>query len=312
MARRTWIIIPVILSLVTLAPGASAQRLNRTIETLEKGLPTFGLFTANHSLQNAQALAESDLDFLFIDMEHAPIDMETFRMFLLGMLNPVRIAETGSTQMNVTPLVRLPQYGHEQLKFMVKQVLDLGAFGIVFPFISNAAEAESAVRAMRYPPAVGDPQPEPRGGRGSSPGNATWFWGTRNYRNLADTWPLDPQGELLAVMQIETREGVENIEEILNVGGVGAIFVGPADLGLSYGVPGNHPDMVNAIRTVVEACKRHGVPCGITTGAGSVVQRLDEGFTFVTIGYWNDAGISTGPGEALRIAREHAGRTPGN
>ncbi len=300
-------LIAVLVSLALAAP-ASAQRLNRTIETLERDLPVFGLFTANLSMQNARALANSDLDFLFIDMEHSPMDMETLRNFLAGMINPRRIAETGSPQMRVTPLVRIPQYGAEQLQFIVKQVLDLGAFGIVFPFIGTKEEAETAVTSMRYPPRRGDAQPEPRGTRGSSAGNASWFWGVSDYSTRADTWPLDPQGELLAVLQIESREGVENIDEILSVGGIGAIFIGPSDLSISYGVPGSHPDVVNAIQTVLASCKAHNVACGLTTGAGSVVQRLDEGFNFVTIGYWSDAGISTSPGTALQIAREHAGR----
>ena len=291
-----------------LAVPVSGQRLNRTIETLEEGLPTFGLFTATHSPRNARALATSNLDFIFIDMEHAPLDMETLRNFLLGMTDSRRIAETGSTQMRVTPLVRIPQYGSERLQFIVKQVLDLGAFGIVFPFIGTREEAETAVKSMRYPPRRDDPQPEPRGTRGASPGNATWFWGVGDYSTRADTWPLDPRGELLAVLQIESREGVANIEEIITVGGVGAIFVGPSDLAYSLGVSGDHPDREAAIQTVLAACIRHSVPCGITTGASSIRQRIDEGFTFATIGYHNDAGISTGAGEALRIAREHSGR----
>ncbi len=299
----------------SLAAGSAAaqeMRLNRTIETLEKDLPVFGLFTSNLSLANAQALATSELDFIFIDMEHSPFDIETLRMFLLGMLDVRRAVEKGSPQMDVTPLVRIPMNGRENLEFLVKQVLDAGAFGVVFPFIGSREQALNAVAAMRYPQARDDAQPEPRGKRGSSPGIATWFWGVSNYRNRADTWPLDPRGELMAVLQIESREGVENIEEIISVPGVGAIFVGPSDLAISYGVNGNHPDVVNAIARVVAACKAHDVPCGITTGAGSVEQRLAEGFNFVTIGYWNDAGISTAPGQALEIGRRAAGRQPGN
>ena len=284
------------------------MRLNRTIETLEEGLPVFGLFTANLSQQNARALATSDLDFIFIDMEHSPFDMETLRTFLLGMIDAARIVEKGSPQMDVTPLVRIPQYGREKLQFLVKQVLDLGGFGIVFPFISTKEEALNAVASMRYPARRDDPQQEPRGTRGSSPGNARWFWGVSDYSQRADVWPLDPGGELLAVLQIESREGVENIEEILSVPGIGAIFIGPADLSISYGVPGSHPDVAAAIGRVLEACKAHDVPCGITTGAGSVEQRLAEGFRFVTIGYWSDAGISSSPAQALEIARRVSGR----
>lgn len=309
MRAGTLSVVACAIAILMAGPSAAQEvRLNRTIETLEQDLPVFGLFTSDLSLENARALATSDLDFLFIDMEHRPFDTETLRMFLLGMVNVQRVAERGSPQMAVTPLVRIPMNGREQLEFLVKQVLDVGAFGIVFPFIGTRADAENAVRSMRYPPDRNDAAPEPRGNRGSSPGNARWFWGVGDYGARADTWPLDPRGELLAVLQIESREGVENIEEIITVPGVGAIFVGPSDLSNSYGVPGNHPDVVNAIATVVAACTAHDVPCGITTGSGSVEQRLREGFNFVTIGYWNDAGISTEPGTALEIARRAAGR----
>jgi len=121
------------LTLVTLtllsgsgASDASAQRLNRTIETLEAGHPAFGLFTANHSLINARSLAASDLDFLFIDMEHAPLDFERLQIFLLGMTDAGRIAGLGSAQMRVTPLGRISQYGSEQRQF----IADGGAKGI--------------------------------------------------------------------------------------------------------------------------------------------------------------------------------------
>ena len=297
----------VALPLMVLTQPVSGQHLNRTIETLEDGHPTFGLFTANHSMQNARSLASSDLDFIFIDMEHAPLDMERLRVFLAGMLNPGAIAANGTTQMQVTPFVRIPQYGSEQLQFIVKQVLDMGAFGIVFPFIGNRDEALTAVTSMRYPPARGDAQPEPRGTRGSSAGNAAWFWGVGNYNQRADTWPLDPDGELMAILQIESVEGVENIEDIITVGGVGAIFIGPADLGLSLGVGGAERE--EAIQTVLAACLRHNVPCGITTSENDVQRRIDEGFRFVTIGYWSDAGISQSPGRALQLAREHSGRS---
>lgn len=295
-------------------PGAAhAQdvRLNRTIETLESDLPVFGLFTANLSLQNARALATSGLDFLFIDMEHSPADMETLRSFLLGMVDVRRVAQKGNPQMDVTPLVRLPMNGRESPEFLVKQALDVGAFGVVFPFIDDGEQARRAVSAMRYPPARNSLVPEPRGVRGSSPANAAWFWGVPDYGARADVWPLAPRGELLAVLQIETPEGVLNIQEIITTPGVGAIFVGPADLALNYGLPGNDPAVEEGIQAVLAACLQHDVPCGITTTSGSVERRLQEGFSFVTIGYWNDAGISTEPGTALEIARRVSGRDGG-
>ena len=298
----------VLLLLTTLPASAQEMRLNRTIETLEAGHPVFGLATGTFSLTNARSLATSDLDFIIIEMEHNPYSVETLRTFILGMVDVRRAVQKGSPQMDVTPIVRIPMNGAENLQFLVKQVLDVGAYGVMFPFVNTADQARNAVATMRYPQPRGDAQPEPRGLRGSSPGNASWIWGVGDYSRRADTWPLDRQGELLAVLQIETPEGVENIEEIAAVPGVGAIFIGPSDLSLNYGLPSSHPDMVAAIQRVLAACQANDVPCGLTTGAGTVEQRLAEGFDFVTISWGGDAGISGSAERALAVAREASGR----
>lgn len=290
---------------------AADNRLNRTIEVLEQDAPVFGIFTADFSLTNARALATSGLDFIFIDMEHSPLDFTTLRSFLLGMTDKAAIARTGSTQMATTPLVRIPSYGSVNPQALVKQALDAGAYGIVFPFIETKEQAELAIQSMRYPAQEGDPQPEPIGLRGASPGIASWAWGTGDYMSKADLYPLDPNGELLAVLQIESKAGVENIDEIASLPGVGAIFIGPSDLSLSYGLSGqgNHPTLVAAMRKVLDACAKYDVPCGRTSNAANVAAHLEEGHSFLTIGYWNDAGISTGPGEGLKAGLEASGRS---
>jgi 4-hydroxy-2-oxoheptanedioate aldolase len=294
-------------------PDAVAQEglhLNRTIETIADGTPAFGIFSGDFSLANARALATSELDFIFIDMEHSPYDLETLQEFLLGMTNKERILEKGNLQMDVTPLVRIPMNGRENLQWLVKQVLDVGAFGIVFPYVETREETENAISSMRYPQRRGDAGMEPAGTRGASPGIARWFWGASDYFDRADVWPLDPRGDLLAVIQIESRKGVENIEEIAAVPGIGAIFIGPSDLSISYGVPGQreHPEVAAGMKKVLAVCKRRNIPCGLTTSGDSVEQYLEEGYSFVTVGYWDDAGISGEVAEALEIGRRAAGR----
>jgi 4-hydroxy-2-oxoheptanedioate aldolase len=283
---------------------------NRSVETLAAGEAAFGIFSGDFSLTNARALARSDLDFVFIDMEHTPFDAGVLRNFLLGMTDVRRAIEKGNAQRDVTPLVRIPMNGRENMQWFAKQALDMGAQGIVFPFVETRDQAVNAVASMRYPQPAGDPQPEPTGIRGASPGIAAWNWGVGDYMTRADVWPLDPRGDLLAVLQIETREGVENIEEIAAVPGVGAIFIGPSDLSLSYGYPGqrDHPLVADAIDRVLQACLDNDVPCGLTTNADSVADYLDEGFRFVTVGYWNDAGISDGVAKGLAAGRAAAGR----
>ena len=148
---------------------------------------------------------------------------------------------------------------------------------------------------------------EPRGLRGRNPSNAMWYWGIRDYHAKADVWPLDPQGELLAMMFIESPEGVANIDEIIRVPGLGGIFIGPSDLSTSMGYTSPAaPEVEAAIQTVLRACLDNDVPCAITTGQGSVEQRIEEGFRFVTIGA--DGGLSTRAAEALRLGREAGGR----
>lgn len=262
----------------------------------------------NYSLDTARSLASSGLDFIMIDMEHAPFDVERLRLFLLGMTNKREIIEKGNLQPDVVPFVRIPAAGGAgELIAQAKQVLDVGVYGIMFPAVHNREQAELAVRAMRYPQVINAPDREPAGLRGRNPSNAVWYWGISDYMAKADAWPLDPQGELLSIMFIESPQGVENIEEIVTVPGLGGIFIGPSDLSTSMGYASPAaPEVEAAIQTVLAACLEHDVPCAITTNAGNVQQRIDQGFRFVTVGI--DSGLSTGAANALRLGREAAGR----
>lgn len=298
---------------VALAPMAAVAqndtRVNRTIETLESGDPVFGLFTADFSLANARGLARSNLDYILIDMEHTPFNMDTLHVLLLGLTDKAAIANQGHNQMRTTPIVRLAANGRNDPEWMVKQILDVGAFGIMFPYVETGEEALRAVRAMRYPQPQGSDYREPTGLRGASPGVASWYWGVPDYVRRADTWPLNPNGELLAVMQIESAEGVRNAEDIITTPGVGAIFIGPADLAMSMGMPGNSAEVQSAIDDVLALCLQHDVPCGITTGAHDVERRLEQGFRFPTVGYWGDQGISPNTAQTLELARSASGRS---
>ena len=301
-----------IASILSLPSGVLAQsdgtRVNKLIELFESDQPGFGVLSFDYSLNNARALASSDLDFVFIDMEHAPFDVERLRLFLLGMTNKRSILEKGNLQPDVVPFVRIPAAGGaEELVAQVKQVLDVGVFGVFFPAVHTREDAELAVRATRYPQYNDAPDYEPRGLRGRNPSTAVWYWGISDYHARADVWPLDPQGELLAMMFIESAEGVDNIEEIVSVPGLGAIFIGPSDLSTSMGYASPAaPEVEAAIQRVLRACLDNDVPCAITTGPGSVQQRIDEGFRFVTVGA--DGGLNQGASNALRLGREAAGR----
>ena len=288
------------------AQGSDDVRLNRAIELLANGQAAFGVLSADYSLNNARTLARSNLDFIIIDMEPFPFDVERLHLFLLGMTNKRLIQEKGNLQMNVTPFVRVPATGEEevQVRRQTSQVLNAGVFGVMYPSISTREEAENAVRAMRFPQAYGVPalEFEPAGLRGLR-ADASWFWGVRDYMQRADVWPHDPQGELLAIIQIETPEGVANIEEIVSVPGVGVIFIEPSDLTTSMGLPPGS-EVEAAIQRVLSACLAQGVPCGIMTGSGSVERRLSEGFRFVTVGFDGSSGVT----DVLQRGHAAAGR----
>ena len=310
MARRLALALactPVLLA-AQAAPAATV-RLNRTIELLAAGQATFGIFSHDRSLVNARSLARSGLDFVFIDMEHGALDIETLQVFLLGMTDKSRIMQKGNLQPDLTPIVRIPVNGGDLATFVVKQVLDVGAMGIMFPYINNAEEARHAVRSVRYPQRRGSADFEPQGIRGSGAGTASWLWGVSDYSARADVWPLDPRGEIMAVIQIETAEAMRNLDAILDVPGISAIFVGPSDLGLSLGVSGpeGQAELEAAVQRVLRAAKARNLPIGITTGAGSVEQRIREGFNFVTVNF-GDGGITPATATTLERGRAAAGR----
>ena len=281
--------------------GQQSARLNRTIDKLAQGQPVIGNINGDFSLDQARTLATSDLDFVILEMEHQPFDVERLHLFLLGTTDKAAILKKGNLQPNVTQFVRIPQYGRENLAFMVKQVLDVGVMGIMFPAIDNKEQALNAVRSARYPQPKGAVDAEPIGQRGSSPANAVWFWGLTNpdYHQRADVWPLDPRGEILLLLQIETVEGVKNINDIISVPGIGVIFVGPNDLSLSLGVQQGAPEHEAAIQTVLKACLARNVPCAITTNANTVQRRLKEGFKMVTVG----GGLQSGTENGLKAGR---------
>ena len=156
-------------------------------------------------------------------------------------------------------LVRIPPYEREMNQWMIKNILDQGAHGIITPHIETAEQALNVVRSMRYPQRVGASDMEPAGRRGSGAGNAARFWGVRNYTAKADLWPLDPDGELLAMIQIENQLGVASVEEIAKVPGVSMLMAAPSDLGMAYG--GDSDAAERAIQRILAVSKAAGIPC---------------------------------------------------
>ena len=288
---RTWLVALVVPSLLVLSFSATAgqtadNHISSLVERLARGERVFGVSTYDLSLENARALARADINYVYVDMEHGPMSFGLLQTFLLGMIDKAVVHETGRLQQPVTPLARLAPYGREQIQWVVKQALDVGLFGIIFPSIETKEQALTAVRAMRYPQQRGSRYLEPRGLRGSGPAAAVWFWGlsTSEYVRHADLWPLNPDGDLVAIMMIETATGLRNVDAIAAAPGVSGLYIGPSDLSNSLGVTRDDPEVEAAIQTIVDACRTHNIACGITANAANMARRIEQGFTILGAG----------------------------
>jgi 4-hydroxy-2-oxoheptanedioate aldolase len=232
-------------------------------------------------------IALTPTDWAFIDMEHGPYLLDR----LQSTLNELDKKRRPDGRLETAPIVRIPEDGDEDFRWSVKQVLDMGAFGIIFPHIESKEQAINAIRAMRYPPQRGAKHPEPFGKRGWAPQRAVRYWGISQaeYLQRADVWPLNPDGELFAMIMIETVEGAKHINEILDVPGIGAIFLGPSDLGVSLGVgpvtPMPPPEDEALIQNILKACKAKNVICAypVVGGESELKQRMTEGFRVLMV-----------------------------
>jgi len=288
MRRLLALIAAVTAFAVLMSSGPAAQRgpahLNPVIEKLSQGKAFVGVNTGDLSLENARTLARAPIDYVYVDMEHTPLDISGLHMFNIGMIDKATAVKKGSVAPNVALFARFPPEADEGA-WVVKQALDIGLMGVIFNGVDTREQALAAVQSMRYPQLRGSKYFEPAGKRGAAPTLATWIWGltTEEYERHADLWPLNPEGDLLAIAMIESVEGLKNIDAILSTPGIGATFIGNAnDLRHSMGVPANAPEVETARQTILAGCKRHNVACGITVANGmEMVRRLDEGWKMI-------------------------------
>jgi 4-hydroxy-2-oxoheptanedioate aldolase len=281
--------------------------LNPIIDKLAQGKAVLGTATRDFSMSNAHSMARADLDYVRIEMEHSSMSFDTIELFLLGLLDKAGILKQGNARMPIAPIVRLAPYGREVAHWAVKQALDQGVTGIIFPQIDNKEQALSAVSSMRYPQRPGSPYMEPAGMRGYGPNNAVWFWGIQvsEYIKHADLWPLNPEGDLIAIMMIESASGLKNVDQISSVPGVGGLFVGERDLALSIGVVPGSPMIEEASQTILRACKSHNIPCMISVTAADIQKRMNEGWKFLDI-FDADGGVTAAIDAAIKVGRAAA------
>lgn len=281
-------------------------RLNGAIKALEAGKPTFVPFSPGE-VGNAVNMSTTAFDGVVFEMEHNPYDIKALRDCLQYMLNRRQIATSGSIAPAVTPFVRIPPNGGEQSQWIAKQVLDIGVYGIVWPHVSTVDDARNAVMACRYPRPREAPHYDPPGQRGDAPRTAARYWGLtdQEYYKRADTWPLNPDGEILVVIMCEEKRAIANLPKMLEqVPGIGVVLIGEGDLSQDLGHPRQyeHPTVDSAIREILEICKAHKVPCGHPhVDTKNVEKLLEMGFR------WLMPGPTTSYA-ALELGRKASGR----
>lgn len=226
------------------------------------GSPPLGTFVKIPTVHVLELLKLAGFDFVVLDGEHAPLSLDQL---------DVQVAFARAIEL--LPIVRVPDHGYAD----VQRVLDAGAAGVLVPHVSDRATAERVIRQMLHPPL---------GTRGSGGGMRAGGWGldpdaARDYVDPDSVW---------RVLMIEEARALEHLDEILAVPYLSAVFVGPSDLSMSMGRTRTDPEVVAAIRSVLEAAKRRGVPAATLAASGADAGRLvAKGWDFVMVS--SDTGM---------------------
>lgn len=227
---------------------------------------------------SAEVMAGCGFDSVTVDIQHGVQDyMSMIECFQAMGKHPV------------TPMVRVPW----NEPGIIGKVLDGGAMGVICPMINTKKEAEDFVQFCKYPP---------RGTRSNGPIRMVSYGAPSTYQQTAND-------ETLCIPMLETRTAVENMEAILDVEGIAGVYVGPSDLGFSYGlVPKldrEEPEMLKIYEKLIKECEKRKIYPGIhCSGWEGAVRNINMGFKLVTL--FNDSGLLS------MAARQHVGETRKN
>jgi len=245
---------------------------------LQQGQPTLGGWIMISHPATGELLAQCGFDWVAIDMEHTSVSFETIESIIRSM-----------ERYHVISLVRIA--GHDPLA--ISRCLDIGAQGLIVPMVKSGDEARQIVREAKFPPA----------GRRSACLSRAAGCGVENFRRYYTTF----NDEIIIVAMIEHIDAVNNIEEIVTVEGIDALFFGPFDLSGSMGIIGqfDHPDFISAIDKVKQAARKAKMPIGIHVIAPSpdeIRKRAEEGFQFIGCSIDTQIILSTGKTLAASLA----------
>ncbi|GAC1397887.1 MAG: 4-hydroxy-2-oxoheptanedioate aldolase [Ktedonobacteraceae bacterium] len=238
------------------------MRTNHVKAKLRRGEASFGIWLNHSSPQQARLLARLGFDWLLIDAEH-------------GAYNPTLMAEIiasiADAGTECAPLVRVPHNTVEWFKW----ALDAGAWGVIVPMVNTVEEAQQAVSWAKYPPV---------GTRSIGSVFAPLAFDTPDWPSYARI----ANDEILVVLQIESMQGLRNIDAIVGIPGVDVAFVGPNDLHAQLGLlpsnEGTEPEFVQALEQISASARQRNVALGIfTSGGDAAAQRVREGFQMVSV-----------------------------
>jgi 2-keto-3-deoxy-L-rhamnonate aldolase RhmA len=234
--------------------------INHTRERLARGETVFGCgLQVYRSAEIPRVFAAAGFDYVFIDMEHGAYDLETVQDMIAA-----------SNAAGITPIVRVA----ELLYSLVARLLDAGALGIILPRVEDPKLLEEAASWMRFPPL---------GKRGYGVNAAMIGYEKHSFAEIIE----HQNANNMLVVQFETKLAIDRADELLAVPGVDVAMVGPADLSISLGVPGEfeHPLMVPTIQGLMEKCNRHGVVPGIQVRTTDVAKAwAARGMRFIGAG----------------------------
>jgi 4-hydroxy-2-oxoheptanedioate aldolase len=233
--------------------------LNRLRRQWRERRPTFGAIATIPSIQTVQIMARSGLDWIIIDLEHGPID--------LGSAHAMITATAG------TPCVPLARIAANE-PWLAKAPMDIGALGLNFPMICSRADAEKAVRSVRYPP---------RGERLWGPFHAPFRWGVSMPEYMASV-----DDNMICMVTIEHVEAVNRIDEIMAVPGIDVAVIGPGDLATSINKHGrlDDPEVVALMERAEAGILKSGVPIGGVARTPDQANRMiDRGYLALALGF---------------------------
>jgi len=236
------------------------MRVNQTRERLAKGETVFGCgLQVYRSAEIPRTFAAAGFDYVFIDMEHGAYDLETVQDMIKASL------EAG-----ITPIVRVA----ELLYSLAARLLDAGAQGIILPRVEDQKLLAEALSWLRFPP---------QGKRGFGVNASMIDYEAQGFKQIIE----HQNRNTLAVVQFESIAAIEKADELLSLPGLDVIMVGPADLSINMGIPGDfdNPLLISTLDRLIEKCNRHGVVPGIQVRSTAMAKFWAErGMRFVGAG----------------------------